>query len=72
MHRGTSFPPVTGSSEKQTNQHAGKQRRGIYAGPGVLYSRSAGVSLTDYFLERRVTNEPSEGRPLDAPLPLSW
>ena len=50
---------VTVCHAQPTNQCADKQGVGISANTGVLYGRKAEVSLVDYFLERRVTDEQS-------------
>ena len=56
MYTGTNFPLVPAYRCEPTNQQGDKQRVGICAWTGVLYSRKAEVSLADYFLERRVTD----------------
>ena len=55
--------PVTSCSTELSNQCKGKKRVGICAGTSALYGRRAEVSLTDYFLVRRVTDVQSGFKP---------
>ena len=57
-HR-TSCPPVHTCQVQPTNQQGGKQHVGIFTSTGGAYGCKAEVSLMDYFLARRVTNEQS-------------